>query len=323
MTVRKAERLINLTAYLLETTRPVTAKEIQRTIPGYSDNWQSFQRTFERDKDELREMGLPLELVPTPDPMEDTEGYTIPKERYYLPELELADDEIAALWLAAGLLRLPDPGAARAALLRLTGDVPPEDDRAQLTWLVADLGLSEPALPRAFHAVAERKRITFPYPSSKESGPKERILDPYGLVNRRGAWYVIGREHENDEVKSFRLDRMLGDLRLVDPSAPGNQYLIPRAFRPEAALETPPFVQGEALTTAKVRFDSESAWRVERGFPWLKLNYGDDGSAEAEITVAEKNGFLSWVLSFGEGVVVLSPPEIVEGVRSRLEEICG
>jgi proteasome accessory factor B len=322
MTVRKAERLINLTAYLLETTKPVTAKEIQRTIPGYSENWQSFLRTFERDKDELREMGLPLEFVPTPDPLDDTEGYTIPKERYYLPDLELEDDEIAALWLAAGLLRLPDPGAARAALLRLTGEAPAEDDRAQLTWLVADLGLSEPALPRAFHAVAERKRITFPYPS-KEGAPKERILDPYGLVHRRGAWYVIGREHENDEVKSFRLDRMLGDLRLVDPSAPGNQYLIPRAFRPEAAIETPPFVQGEALTVANVKFDAATAWRVERGFPWLTLNFADDGSAETEVPVTEKNGFLSWILSFGEGAKVLSPPELVEGVTARLEKICG
>jgi proteasome accessory factor B len=321
VTVRKAERLINLTAYLLDVTRPVTAKEIQQTIPGYSESWEAFQRTFERDKDDLREMGVPLELVPT-DAWEQEEGYQIPKERYYLPDLKLADDEIAAMWLAAGLLRLPDPGAARAALLRLTGEAPAEDDRASLSWLVADLGLSEPALPRAFHAVAERKRVTFPYPR-KEGGSKDRTLDPYGLVHRRGAWYLVGRDHDSDEVRSFRLDRMLGDLRLVDPSAPGNQYLIPRGFRPEAALETPPFVQGETSTVARVRFDAEAVWRVERGFPWLELKHNEDGSAEAEVPVTEASGFLSWVLFFGEDAQVLSPPDLIVELRRRLEAICG
>lgn len=320
MTVRKAERLINLTAYLLNVTRPVTAKEIQQTIPGYSKTWEAFQRTFERDKDDLREMGVPLELAQ--DPFEQEHTYRIPKERYYLPDLKLEDDEIAALWLAAGLLRLPDPGAARAALLRLAGDAPPEDDRATLSWLVADLGLSERALPKAFHAVAERKRVTFPYPR-KEGGSKDRTLDPYGLVHRRGAWYLVGRDHDSDEVRSFRLERMLGDLRLVDPSAPGNQYLIPRGFRPEAALETPPFVQGETSMIAHVRFDASAVWRVERGFPWLDLKHEDDGSARAEVPVTEINGFLSWVLLFGEAAEVVSPPELIAELRQRLEAICG
>jgi proteasome accessory factor B len=320
MTVRKAERLINLTAYLLNVTRPVTAKEIQQTIPGYSQSWEAFQRTFERDKDDLREMGVPLELVSDPFELEHT--YRIPKERYYLPDLKLQDDEIAALWLAAGLLRLPDPGAARAALLRLAGDAPAEDDRATLSWLVADLGLSEPALPKAFHAVAERKRVTFPYPR-KEGGSKERTLDPYGLVHRRGAWYLVGRDHDSDEVRSFRLERMVGDLRLVDPSVPGNQYLIPQGFRPEAALETPPFVQGETSMIARVRFDPSAVWRVERGFPWLDLKNEDDGSAAAEVPVTEINGFISWVLLFGEAAEVLSPPELIDELRHRLKAICG
>lgn len=319
---RKAERLLNLTAYLLESSRPVTPRQIQQTVPGYSESWNAFKRTFERDKQDLRETGVPIELAPT-GPMEEEEGYQIPKERYYLPELELADDEVAALWLAAGLLRLPDPGSARAALLRLTGAAPAEGDRANLSWLVADLGLAEPALPRAFHAVAERKRVTFPYPSKKTGGSAERTLDPYGLVHRKGAWYLVGRDHDSDEVRSFRLDRMLGELRLVDPSASADQYEIPDGFRPEAALEAPPFVQGEASIVARVRFDASTAWRVERGFPWVELDWRDDSAAEADIDVTEKSGFISWVLMFGDGAEVLSPPELRAGIRSRLEELCG
>lgn len=319
---RKAERLLNLTAYLLESRQPVTPRQIQRTVPGYSESWDTFKRMFERDKQDLRETGVPIELAPT-GPLDEEEGYQIPKERYYLPELELADDEIAALWLAAGLLRLPDPGSARAALLRLTGEAPPEDDRANLSWLVADLGLAEPALPRAFHAVAECKRVTFPYPSKKTAGPAERTLDPYGLVHRKGAWYLVGRDHGSDEVRSFRLDRMLGELRLVDPSAAADQFAVPDGFRPEAALEAPPFVQGETAMVARVRFDPATAWRAERGFPWVELDWNDDSSAEADIQVTEVSGFVSWVLLFGDGAEVVSPAELRAEIRSRLEKLCG
>lgn len=319
---RKAERLLNLTAYLLESGRPVTSRQIQQTVPGYSESPEAFRRMFERDKQDLRETGVPIELAPT-GPLEEEEGYQIPKERYYLPELELADDEIAALWLAAGLLRLPDPGSARAALLRLTGVAPAEDDRANLSWLVADLGLSEPALPRAFHAVAEHKRLTFPYPSKKTGGAAERTLDPYGLVYRKGAWYLVGRDHDSDEVRSFRLDRMLGELRLVDPSASADQYEVPEGFRPEAALEAPPFVQGESAIVARARFDASTAWRVERGFPWVGLEWLEDGGAEASIEVSETSGFISWVLMFGDGAEVLAPAELRSEIRSRLEGLCG
>ncbi|MGH2687534.1 MAG: helix-turn-helix transcriptional regulator, partial [Actinomycetota bacterium] len=115
--MRKAERLLNLVAMLLETSRPVTAQQIRETIPGYDQgNWETFKRMFERDKDELREMGIPLELVAT-DAWEVEEGYRIPKDRYYLPELRLEEDEMAALVLAAGLVRMQDPEAARTALL--------------------------------------------------------------------------------------------------------------------------------------------------------------------------------------------------------------
>src|SRR5205823_2381508 len=168
LSVRKAERLLNLVAMLLETSRPVTAQQIRETIPGYDqDSWEAFKRMFERDKDELREMGIPVELAPT-DPWEVEEGYRIPKDRYYLPDLNLAADEMAALVLAAGLVRMEDPDAARTALLKLSGDLSgnqgaPAPDAARLPWLTADLGLAAPGLAKAFAAVADRKRVTFRY----------------------------------------------------------------------------------------------------------------------------------------------------------------
>jgi predicted DNA-binding transcriptional regulator YafY len=321
VTVRKAERLLNLIAYLLETSRPVTPHQIQETIPGYDEkSWQAFQRMFERDKEELREMGIPVELAPT-DVWESEEGYRIPKERYYLKQLDLAEDEIAVLFMAAGLLRLPDPGAARAALLKLTGDVPPEAARTSLSWLAADLGLSAEGLPRAFQAVSDRKRLKFSYPS-RDGKPAQRTVDPFGLVHRRGAWYLVGRDHRTDDVKSFRLDRMVGEVYLVDPSLPGPEFEVPEGFRPEAALEAPPFVQGEPKISARIRFDAATAWRVERESPWLDLRFFEDSSAEADVEVTEPSGFISWILWFGEGAELIEPAELRHELLRRLEEIC-
>ncbi len=323
MKVRKAERLLNLIVLLLDTARPLTVHEIRETVPGYAqEQWDSFKRMFERDKEVLREVGIPLELGAT-DIWETEEGYRIPKERYYLPDLKLSAEELAALWLATGLLRLQDPEAAQVALLKLTGDLSPELEAARPTWLAADLGLAVPGLPRAFEAVAERKRVTFSYRSSKDE-MTARTLDPYGLVHRRGSWYLVGRDHRSGEIRSFRLDRVLGQIHFLDPSSPGGEFEPKEGFRPEEALEAPPFVAGDgAGFEAVVRFEVSSAWWVERTQPWLRLEATDGGAALARVRVSDALGFTSWVLSLGEGAEVVEPRHLRVLVRKRLEEACG
>lgn len=322
--MRKAERLLNLVAMLLETTRPVTAQQIRETIPGYDqDSWETFKRMFERDKDELREMGIPVELAPT-DIWEVEEGYRIPKDRYYLPELTLAEDEMAALVLAAGLVRMEDPDAARTALLKLSGEgaAPVLDTAAaRLPWLTADLGLAAPGLAKAFASVADRKQVTFRYRGRQSD--RIRTVDPYGLVHRKGAWYLIGHDHSSGQQRSFRLDRVVGDVHQIDPGHPGPEFEVPAGFRPQAALEVPPFLQGDVVATAQVRFMPSTAWWVGREAPWLDLVMHEDGSGEATLGVTDVEGFLDWVLWYGDGAELLAPRELRESLRKRLEEICG
>lgn len=326
MAVRKVERLLNLIALLLETPKPLTAQEIRDTIPGYGqEKWQSFLRMFERDKDELRDMGIPLERAHT-DVWETEEGYRIPKERYYLPELELAPDEVAALFAAAGLLRLQDPGTVRTALLKLAGDVPQETERSSLSWLAADLRLSGKELARAFQAVAEKRRVHFPYRSRSEEKilvEKTRKVEPYGLVHRRGVWYLVGNDSEAKDLRSFRLDRLTGEIRFDDPTGAGEEFEPPKGFRPLSALEAPPFTQGDPVAIARVRFRPSIAWRVERESPWLSLEWAVDGSAEARIEVTDTDGFISWLLWLGEEAEVLDPPGLRKFILDRLEEICA
>jgi len=319
MPVHKAERLLNLIVMLLETTRPVGLNEIHATIPGYGqEQWDAFKRMFERDKDELREMGIPLERAPL-DVWETEEGYRIPKDRYYLPELSLAPEELAALWLAAGLVRMKDPETTRSALLKLAPDAP-VDETPKGPWLTADLSLAVPGLPKVFEAIAERKKLAFTYRS--RGGEKDRKVDPYGLVHRKGMWYLVGLDADSNEVRSFRLDRMAGEARLIDPSKPGPEFTVPENFRPEAALDLPPFVQGPRLVQATVRFDATTAWWVERASSWLQLEPQDDGGAVGTVEVTDTAGFVSWLLSFGEGAELMAPPELRAETANRLAQMC-
>ena len=340
MTTRKAERLLNLIVCLLEAEQPVTAQRLQDTIPGYTgQTGEAFRRMFERDKEALREVGIPLDRAPVTVEGEREEGYRIPKERYYLPDLELAPEEVAALWLAAGLVRLQDPADARVALLKLAGDLPPDLDRARLSWLSADLGLQVPGLARAFEAVADRRRVTFPYrgnsgagggaPGNSGAGLRTRTVEPYGLVHRKGAWYLVGQDLDRRARRSFRLDRIAGEIRFPIGAAGRPDFAAPEGFRPEEALELPPFVGrpspgGEDGTTeATVAFDPSTAWWVERTHPWLALEGdGATGGATARVAVVDESGFLSWVLSLGEGVELLGPPPLRAALRARLEELC-
>ncbi|HEU5001347.1 MAG TPA: WYL domain-containing protein [Actinomycetota bacterium] len=331
MNTRKAERLLNLIVCLLEAEQPVTAQRLQDTIPGYTDQTEeAFRRMFERDKEALREVGIPLDRAPVIVEGEPGEGYRIPKERYYLPDLELSPEEVAALWLAAGLVRLQDPADARVALLKLAGDLPPDLDRTRLSWLSADLGLQVPGLARAFEAVADRRRVSFPYPG--RAGPAVRTIEPYGLVHRKGAWYLVGHDLDRGARRSFRLDRIAGEIRFPIGAAGRPDFAAPEGFRPEEALELPPFVgraappgdAGEGATTeATVAFDPSTAWWVERTHPWLRLESdGAGGRATARVPVVEESGFLSWVLSLGEGVELLGPAPLRAALRARLEELC-
>lgn len=320
MPVRKSERLLNLIVMLLETAQPVTAEQIHRTIPGYGqDSWDTFKRMFERDKEELREMGIPVELTAV-DAWDNEQGYRIPKDRYYLPDLHLEPDELAALWLAAGLLRMSDPGPARSALMKLTEGAPPETE-GNLSWLTADMGLAAPNLSTALESVAERKRVTFPYRSKEAT--RSRTVDPFGLTHRRGKWYLVGRDEGSDEIRSFRLDRVEGSIRATHPSRPGPEFEIPEDFNLQGYMERPPFMQGSLPDKARVRFDPSTCWWVERSSPWLRLEPDGELGATAVVEVTDDSGFVSWLLGFGEGAEVLEPQRLRDLARRRLEEIRG
>src|SRR5207245_2881881 len=131
MSKRKTERLLGLVVCLLSTSRYLSAEQIRQAVPGYPEQDDLFKRMFERDKEDLRELGVPLETGVN-HPFDDDPGYRIRQQAYQLPELRLEADEAAVLGLAARVWqRAALAGAAAGALLKLRAagiDAGPDGD---------------------------------------------------------------------------------------------------------------------------------------------------------------------------------------------------
>ncbi len=294
---RVIERILNLLAFLLTVGRPVTAEEIRTTISGYGQATdEAFHRMFERDKDLLRRLGIPLELAPT-DGWQVEHGYVVDPETYALPDPGLTDDERAALWLAAEVVRMGGQVAAPDAIFKLGG--------APVTGsgepLAAALSEGSDDLGTAFLAIAERRHVLFGYRD------KPRRVAPYGLVHRRGHWYLVGED--DDRTKVFRMDKA------TDVRAGGHPGVFerPEGFRAADAIPGAPWEAGAEDLTAKILFDPAVAW-------WARRQIGNrgstaetpDGSLLATIPVANPEAFIGWLLSFDDAAELLEPTELRE-----------
>lgn len=303
---KRIERVINLLVFLLTADRPVTADEIRTTVAGYvQDSDEAFKRTFERDKELLRRLGVPIELRPT-DAWEVEFGYVVPGDEYALPDPGLTDEERAALLLAARAVRFDGDQAGADAILKLGGS-PIADGGEPLS---ADLGVSVDLLGDAFAAVTERRRVAFRYRD------RQRRVHPYGLVHRRGHWYLVGAEAGDGLVKAFRLDRM---ERLCLGDEPG-AFRRPPDFDVAGAVPEAPWDLGEETVTARVRFDPDVAWLAlrELGDRGRVLHEDDDGVV-VETTVAAPEPFLGWLIAFEDRFELLAPPPL----RRQLGELVG
>jgi len=292
---QKLERLLNLTALLLDARRPLIAEQIQRQLE-YPEDRVAFRRAFERDKDELRTMGIPLRVERVPGVIPEVDGYRIPREEYALRDPGLTTEELAALHLAASAVQVEGLPATEG-LLKLGGLV--TEGGRDLGVHVAPLP-ADPNLARLFGAVSSRTPVRLRYHD------QERTIDPYRLEFQRGRWYLTGYDHLRDEERNYRLDRIEGDVTLTDEPA----------FDPPTTTE-PGRARGawelgaEEPVRARVRIDGPQAgWAVQHVGPDHVLREDSDGSVVVELPVTNRAAFRSFVLSFLEHAEVLEPPEL-------------
>lgn len=313
--MRRIERLINLIAALLETTRPLSAEDIRRTVAGYDQaSQEAFRRAFERDKEALRSMGIPLELRPSvDDPLADQrDTYIIPKERYYLPEIDLEPDEVAALRLATDAM-LGAGDEAESGLLKLSMDVPPSSlGTPRVAW-GADVAAAESTLPALYGSLLERRAVRFTYRTGS-GNEGERRVEPYGLVHRRGHWYVVGRDRDREAIRSFKISRIVSQI----DNDPGG-YEIPEGFDAGERVSGEAFEFGpEEQSAAVVRFSPTLRWWAEQNLGSAARSEGPDGSLDVDLPVANLPALVSWVLGFGDEVEILEPPEARAALRDHL-----
>lgn len=324
--MNKAERLINLIAMLLEAKRPVTLERIRSSIPGYQQSTMaSFKRMFERDKSDLREMGVPIHVEHV-DPFGEEVGYRIPKQEYYLPEIEFTQEEKVALLLVNRLSMgevIPLSRETHSALLKLSPDLGAGSRIGQPgspPWRFGAQSGSVEDLTALWGAVVERRTVRFTYRSLGEGEERERSLDPYGLYFDKGTWYVVGFCHLREEIRSFRVSRIRSGVELAHPGREGPDFERPPDFRLEDYARILPweFEEGSEYR-AVVRFSPRIAWLVERDLGDVyRFEPRKDGGGTLHVRVRNEEGFLNWVLSFAEDAEVVSPLELRKKVRARL-----
>jgi proteasome accessory factor B len=296
---QRLSRLLVLMSTLSETARPLTARELRAAIDGYGESDEAFRANFARDKRELRELGIEIDVVDLTDTDPPEAGYRISRSNYALRDPGLDPEETAALQLAVSLVRL---GGGDDGLWKL-GMAPAGGADAPGAELPGDPGLAV-----LFGAVAERRVTTFAYRGTT------RTVDPYRLHFARGRWYLLARDRDKDEERQFRLDRIEGVPQVRGPSGfdPPSAELLGRVPDPWSIPDAPP-------VTARVAVDGPQAGlaRAVLGDGAVVEDAGDRVVFELDVTHVD--GFRSFVLGFLEHAEVLSPPELRAEVVTWLE----
>jgi predicted DNA-binding transcriptional regulator YafY len=288
------ERILNLLAFLLTVGRPVTADEIRNTVQGYGQRTDAaFRRTFERDKDLLRSLGVPLELRHT-DIWEVDLGYVVPAERYAIDDPGLTDEERSALLVAAQAVRFGGQPTELGAIFKLGGAAQP----THAGTVYADLGHDLDVLGSLYGAVTDRSLVTFMYKGT------HRRVHPYGLIHRRGHWYLAAPEATAPQpVKAFRVDRM-SNLEVTEEAA---VFERPESFDSSKSISTDVPDSGER-SVARVRFDPDVAQVALAQMPGAQPVGNGGAGVLIEVPVTTDRALIGWVLSFDDKAVIEDPP---------------
>jgi predicted DNA-binding transcriptional regulator YafY len=340
--VTKAERWLNLIAFLLNRHTAVAREELLSQVADYNADWNSrnatrrasVRRKFERDKSELRELGVILETrkVAADHTDQEVEGYLLKPKDFYLPYLELRTlsaprsdpyflpsirvepDELQVLRRAAErvsrLEGTPLGMAAQSVVRKLAFDLP------NLETMVAEPTLLEPVSPtfeKQFAVLKEgleqQRAVRCRYYAIGRDKEEERHIEPYGLMLIWGSWYCVARSRERKALRVFRIDRMK-DARL--DTGPGAEFHVPRSFTIASYMNRAPWELSEDKPfTARVRIGfPQSRWVLAEGLGHVTKAVTADGSVELEFAVRTADPFVRWLLPFGPQAEVLGPAKL-------------
>ena len=315
MTTRKTERILNLTICLLVADRYLTKDRIREAVEGYHDlSDAAFERTFERDKDELRALGVPIEVGSFDVLFDDEPGYRIRPSEFSLPAIDLDAEEASVVGVAARVWQhasMADSTRSALAKLRAAGIEP---DTAQLSALAPSVQATEPSFDLLWSAVLERTRVSFTYRDGER-----RTLEPWGLTASKGRWYVIGHDVDRDATRMFKLSRIADRPRKVSRvgayAVPADLDLraLARSLAPREPTETAQLAirKGRAPTLVRRGEPVTASVELPSGFEAFTVPYGERWSLAEDI------------VQHGADVVVLAPAELRDSVVRALRAVAG
>lgn len=359
--ITKLQRWLDVIAFLVARRLPVSVDEIMEAIPAYASRWtegsdkdrDSVRRTFERDKEELRRAGIPIESVEyhVNFGAQKVEGYTLKRRDFYLPYLRLvagssegavgtrkpyslpdiqlteaeADLAFGALREVASLPAFPFAREAQSAMRKLAFDLDLDALKEDPVLYVERPGAEE-VLARVrplSNALLARKRVRFVYHGIYRGKETRREVQPYGLFFQRGSWYLVAYDAGREGIRVFRVERMEG----IEPNtrAPNtSDYEIPDDFELDAYLQREPWELGdeEPLSTRVLFHFPRSLW-AERNRHGTLVERRPDGSAVREFAVQQTNPFLRWLLGLGAHAEILSPQELATELEEMARKIAS
>lgn len=313
----KTERLLNLVICLLYTRRPLTKDQIRSAVAAYAEaNGPAFDRMFERDKDELRELGIPLTAVQLDAFFEDEIGYRIDKRDYALPEITFLPDELTVLGLASRTWAQASlAGPASLALHKLAAAGVERDD-ASLVGLEPRVRTTEPAFEAVRKAAVTRTPIRLDYRKSRAEAPETRVVEPWSMLLWRGRWYVVGHDRGRDDVRVFRLARIVGPV--TSAGRPGS-FEVPPDHDPKELIARFEPASTAPVMSAAVRVREGRGHELRRRATEVRPD--GDGWDVVRLDSDDLRRLGQELAAHGDAVVALEPPDLVEDVVRRLRGV--
>lgn len=324
----KSERLMNLLILLLVQRHPISKQKIRETVPPYRESGDdAFDRMFDRDKDELRALGVPIEVVQIDRFFDDETGYRINPDTFALPGINLTADEAAVIglatrvWQHAGLA-----GATSDALAKLSA-AGVEVDRGRLDLAPPVVEVSDPNFDVLWASSLDHTRVVFDYRRSGQPEANRRRLEPWGVVSSSGRWYVVGRDVDRQEPRLFRLSRIVGAVKRTGRSEvyevpPGtNLRELTTSLAPAPATETATVLvrsgAGHGLrrnaTDTDYDVSGPQGSSVQPGAQWDRIT----------VPFASLESLVGEVLGYGADAVIQAPESARELAVRKLSGVQG
>jgi len=318
----KLIRQLSLVAFLMAERRALTARDVKSNVEGYSEmSDEAFARRFYSDRAELIALGVPLHSQR--DEFTGEELYTLRSEQYFLPELELKDDELAALQTALFLLdgKFAYAEPLRLALQNLALGRPGFSE--QPTETAVRVEVRDPdytvemagRLAKLEGAISKQRTIKFPYYSISRDRLSERTVNPIALLTDNGLWYVVAEDLDDKRRKKFRVSRVRGDIRFATRRE--RDFRTPTDFDIDEYRGRPPWQIGDLVGEARIEVTGDTAW-------WVERSYGDTGRLDADVFVTEYSSIpllAAWVLRQDGRALPLEPPDLRREVARALRAV--